>query len=201
MSTADSRIAAELERVRARAEASALRRAGLRGPYARADCDLGRRVHALASEGRGAYLWGEPGTGKTWAAACAVRLAVEAAGFPDAPAARLVTAKRLLDEVREGYDGGDRRALERAERVALLALDDLGAERPTEWAIETLTRLLDTRASEGLPTVVTSNYRIGRLRDLWGGMAGKRVASRLAGACEPVEVAGPDLRIARRRSA
>lgn len=86
-------------------------------------------------------------------------------------------------------------ALRRAERYRLLALDDLGAERPTEWAIETLTRLIDTRVAEGLPTIVTSNYRIGQIRDLWGGMAGKRVASRLAGACRPIEVKGQDRRL------
>lgn len=170
--------------------------AGLVGSYAKAECPLGRRVHGLARSGRGAYLWGEPGTGKTWAAACAVRLWVEDEGrLTGVPDVRLVTAKRLLDEIRDGF-GGDDRSLESAERVGLLALDDLGAERPTEWAIETLTRLLDTRTARCLPTVVTSNYRIGQLRDLWGGMAGKRMASRLAGACEAIEVSGPDRRLA-----
>lgn len=192
MPTACSEIEAALERVRA----SRLRKCGLAGPYASADCGLGRRVYALAREGRGAYLWGEPGTGKTHAAACAVRMYCSRG-----MRARLVTAKRLLDEVRDGYGGGDRGALARAERVPLLALDDLGAERPTEWAVETLSSLIDARTAAGLPTVVTSNYRIGQVRDLWGGMAGKRVASRLAGACEPIEVTGPDRRLACSRTA
>ena len=133
---------------------------------------------------------GEPGTGKTYAAACAVRMAVL-----DGTSAKLVTTSRLLDDIRSEYDGGERGVLRRAERYRLLALDDLGAERPTEWAIETLTRLIDTRVAEGLPTIVTSNYRIGQIRDLWGGMAGKRVASRLAGACRPIEVKGQDRRL------
>ena len=169
---------------------SRLRKAGLRGPYAEADCDLGKRMAKLAGKGEGAYLWGEPGTGKTYAAACAVRLAVL-----DGTSAKLVTTSRLLDDIRSEYDGGERGALRRAERYRLLALDDLGAERLTEWAIETLTRLIDTRVAEGLPTIVTSNYRIGQIRDLWGGMAGKRVASRLAGACRPIEVKGQDRRL------
>ena len=50
-------------------------------------------------------------------------------------------------------------------------------------------------SSDGLPTIVTSNYRIGQIRDLWGGMAGKRVASRLAGACRAIEVKGQDRRL------
>lgn len=189
----------ELERILGELASSALRKAGLRGAYAGADCELGRRVASMAREGRGAYLWGQPGTGKTWAAACAVRLAVEAggarAGVPDA---WLVTSAGLLGMVRDGYGIGDCGALERACRVGLLALDDLGAERATPWAVETLTRLVDARCSAGLPTVVTSNWRIGQMRDRWGGMEGKRLASRLAGACAPIEVAGPDRRLAAR---
>ena len=192
----DPELAAILEGL----AASRLRAAGLRGRYASADSGLGRRVWGLARQGRGAYLWGEPGTGKTWAAACAVRLAVEEAveEAPLFPDARLVSAADLLAEVREGFDGGDRGALSRACRVGLLALDDLGAERPTPWAVETLTRLVDARASAGLPTVVTSNLRVGRLRDRLGGVEGKRLASRLAGACEAIEVAGPDRRLGAR---
>ena len=175
----------------ARIRASRLRKAGLAGGYARADSELGRRVYALAREGRGAYLWGRPGTGKTHAAACAVRM------YSDrGERARIVTAKRLLDDVRDGYGGGEnRRALERAARVPLLALDDLGMERATDWAVETLSALIDERVAAGLPTIVTSNYKVGDLAALWGGMEGARCASRLVGACERIEVAGPDRRV------
>lgn len=181
----------EVLRAEEQARACLLRRAGLVGPYAAADCDLGRDVWRRASEeGRGTYLWGEPGTGKTYAACCAARLAVESG-----MRARKATAKRLLDEVKEGWDQRDPDVMRRFEGYDLLVLDDLGTERPTPWAMEELTRLIDARAEEGRPTVVTSNYRIGALRDMWGGMEGKRVASRLAGACESVEVAGPDRRL------
>ncbi len=189
-STHDSELAEVIERMRV----SRLRKAGLMGEYAKADCETGRRVYRLASLGKGSYLWGGPGRGKTYAAACAVRMALEGASRGRLNA-KLVTAKRLLDDIRDGYDGGDRYALERAETYPLLALDDLGAERPTDWAIETLTRLIDTRTARGLATVVTSNYSIGELRKLWGGMSGARIASRLAGACESIEVAGPDRRL------
>lgn len=169
---------------------SRMAKAGLRGPYAAADCPEGRRVYSLALAGRGSYLYGATGRGKTWAAACAVRLAAEGGRR-----ARLVTSRRLLEEIRGGYDGGDRFALDRAARTWLLVLDDLGAERPTDWAIEQLTGLVDERVSAGLPTVVTSNYAPGELGRLWGGMPGARIASRLGGACEMVEVAGPDRRL------
>lgn len=161
------------------------------GAYASADSELGRRVYALAREGRGAYLFGTPGTGKTHAAACAVRMWCDRGG-----GARLVTAKRLLDDVRDGYRGdGDRRALERAARVPLLALDDLGLERRTDWGVEEISALIDGRTAAGLPTVITSNYSLGELATLWGGVDGARAASRIAGACERIAVEGPDRRL------
>lgn len=169
---------------------SRLRKAGLRGDYMEADSPEGRAVFERFKQGRGTYLYGLTGRGKTWAAACCVRLAVS-----QGRKARLMTTKALLDAVKAEYDGGERGALKRAERYELLALDDLGMERTTEWAMETLTGLIDARVADGLPTVITSNYSLGDLRDRWGGMQGARIASRIAGACERVEVAGPDRRL------
>lgn len=184
----------ELAEIRLRVLESRLSKAGLRGVYMRARSDVGERVCALVESGRGAYLWGEPGRGKTYAAAHAIRVAVESSRGSKLPA-KLVSAKHLLDSIRDGFNGGDRDALRRAEAVPLLALDDLGAERTTDWAIETLGSLIDARTAEGLPTIVTSNYSLGQLRELWGGMPGARIASRLGGACERIEVTGRDRRL------
>lgn len=187
-STADS----ELEAALAQAMASRLRKAGLVGRYASARSELGERVLGLVRSGAGAYLWGKPGRGKTWAAAHVVREVVEGSAPHGRVPARLVTAKTLLDMVRDGFNGGDRGALARLERVPVLALDDLGAETVTPFSVETLTALLDARYAAGLPTVVTSNLSLGELHRLWGGNSGARVASRIAGMCERIEVAGED---------
>ena len=181
----------EYRKIRAKMLESRLRKAGLHGEYATAACTEGALTYRRARDGRGTYLWGMPGRGKTYAAAAAVRLAVR-----DGLTAKLVTAKGLLDAIKAEWDGGERGALERAERCDLLALDDLGVERPTEWAMETLTGLIDARVAAGLPIIVTSNYSLGELRDRWGDMPGMRVASRLGGACERIEMAGSDRRLA-----
>lgn len=170
---------------------SRLRKAGLRGVYAEARCDEGDAAFERAKAGRGTYFFGLPGRGKTYAASAAVRLAA-ANGY----ASKLVTAKALLDQVKAEYDGGARSALDYAAGYDLLALDDLGVEKPTEWAMETISDLIDKRVSAGLPTIVTSNYSLGELRERWGGMPGMRLASRLAGACERIEMTGDDRRLA-----
>lgn len=168
-----------------------LRKSGLRGDYLKADSPEGRACFERFRDGRGTYLHGLPGRGKTWAAACCVRLAVA-----QGRSCKLVTAKALLDAVKAEWDGGEKGTLKRAERYDLLALDDLGMERPTDWAMETITGLIDARVAEGLPTVITSNYSLGELRDRWGGMQGARLVSRIGGACDRVEMRGPDRRLA-----
>ena len=57
-------------------------------------------------------------------------------------------------------------------RIPLLALDDLGMERWTEWAVETLCGLVDERVKRGLPTVFTSNYALGDVKRALGGVEG-----------------------------
>lgn len=170
---------------------SRIRKAGLRGAYAEAECPEGHAAFERFKRGRGTYLHGLPGRGKTYAAAACARLAVL-----HAYKTRLVTAKALLDQVKAEYDGRERDALKRAERYDLLVLDDLGMERPTEWAMETISGLIDARVADGRPTVITSNYSLGELRERWGGMEGARLVSRIAGACERVEVKGADRRLA-----
>lgn len=184
------RSSKEYQELMAKQRACRLHKAGLHGVYASARCEQGEHLFELVSIGTGSYIFGDPGTGKTYAAAAAVRLALKS-GLT----AKMITAKRLLDAIKEGYDANDSYALESAETVQLLVLDDLGAERPTDWAIETLSSLIDTRYATDLPTIITSNYRLGELRDLWSGMAGARVASRIAGACKVIHFEGKDRRL------
>lgn len=172
-------------------------RTGLAGLYAKADCSLGYEIFNGALEGRGAYLFGKPGRGKTYAAACAVRLWTEYF-FPGRKrSAWLVQSKRLLDQIKRDYDEREDYASMRACNASLLVLDDLGAERVTDWSKETLESILDHRLSHGLPTIVTSNYKIGDIAARWGGVDGERIASRLAGMCggKAIEVSGNDMRL------
>lgn len=180
----------ELAEIRRRIIESRLAKSGLRGAYRYAECPDGSAAYQRFANGRGTYFWGLPGRGKTYAAASAVRLAVLSGKN-----AKLVTTTGLLSSIKEGFDTNDFSPLARAKGYALLALDDLGVEKPTDWAMEIITTLIDARCASGLPTIITSNYSLGDLRDRWGGMSGMRLASRIAGACERIEVTGPDRRL------
>lgn len=110
------------------------------------------------------------------------------------------TGADLLDELRRGYgDGTFPATLERARTVSLLAIDDLGVEKPTDWVLERLFVILDARYNghfDGngkpvmLPTFVTTNYGLEALAE----RIGPRVMERLLEQCRVIDVDGPNLR-------
>jgi hypothetical protein len=72
----------------------------------------------------------------------------------------------------------------------LLVLDDLGAERPTDWAVEQVRTLFDARYRKQLTTIVTTNFGShAEIADAIGGA----IASRLREYAW-VKVGGADLR-------
>lgn len=187
MSTATSDIAAQMALIRD----SRLRRAGLYGGYAKADCEAGKAAYSNALKGMGTYLHGKTGRGKTYIAASAVRRFVDSGRQ-----AKMLTGKKLLDGIKAAMDKGcdDPHFVERMERIPLLAIDDLGMEYDTDWAVSELCALMNERINRGLPTIITSNHRLGEISDKWG-VQGERLASRIAGSCAVVLVDGPDRRL------
>lgn len=137
----------------------------------------------------GLYLWSRTnGTGKTHLAA-AIALTVGDGFF--------INASELLDAVRDSYAGdGYCKEFQAARHAPLLVLDDLGAQRITEWGEERLYVLLNRRYDDLLPLVVTSNLAPDRLGDA----VGERIASRIMGMCAKVHVEGPDHRRLRGRT-
>jgi DNA replication protein DnaC len=72
----------------------------------------------------------------------------------------------------------------------LLVIDDLGAEKGTEWVVEQLYRIVDYRYRMCLPLVVTTNLSGREIRDRFG----DRILSRLVEACTAVKLTGDDKR-------
>jgi DNA replication protein DnaC len=80
----------------------------------------------------------------------------------------------------------------------LLVLDDLGAEKPSEWVEETINLIVNTRYNERRPTIFTTNYEdIPDEADLESlrVRVGFRLHSRLHEMCEFLEYDGGDYRM------
>lgn len=73
----------------------------------------------------------------------------------------------------------------------VLYLDDLGTEKPTDWALQTLYLLIDRRYREMLKTNISSNLSLDELAD----RLDDRISSRIAGMCRVVHLKGKDRRL------
>jgi DNA replication protein DnaC len=148
--------------------------------------ELGAPLDEWALEGtKNVVLFGPVGTGKTHAAVAAAHRALTHLGL----AVGFWPVTDLLDQLRPGAEAG---TMEAASRVGLLILDDLGAERPTDWTGERLYSILNHRWLHLLPTLVTCNAtQLSELPEL----CGARVWSRLAQGSLLLRVTGPDRRL------
>ena len=102
------------------------------------------------------YIAGPIGTGKTMLASC---LACDL--IRKGHTVRWSNVGDLLRTLRATFNDRSRneeQVIDEFSRVPILVLDDLGKERPTEWAAEQLFALFNHRYDYNRPTIVTTNY-------------------------------------------
>ena len=149
----------------------------------------------------GLFIHGVRGTGKTMLAAIIANERAQA-GSP----VLFASVPDLMADIRSSFkDGTTSEAVQAVKNTPFLVLDDLGAEKMTEWVGEQLFCIVNHRYNERLQTVVTSNYSpteiIGHMAtvdkrgNVIDDMQGQRIMSRIYGMCERVEIKGADWRM------
>jgi len=154
------------------------------------------------ADAQGLYLAGQVGTGKTHTAWFAVgHWCLETETVPFTPRTQGVEGwstagptiiftrmTDLLDDLRPG--DGARQRVRDCQNTKLLVIDDIGAEKASEWTQERLYSVIDHRYANLLPLIVTSNLPPSKLAE----QTGERAASRLAEMCTVVAMTGGDRR-------
>ena len=149
---------------------------------------------------RGLFFLGEPGVGKTHLAVAILKQVILTRGARGI----FYDTRDLLKLIRGTYNDTNKTTeldvLRPVMEADLLVLDDLGAEKTSEWVEETLNLIVNTRYNERRATIFTSNYpdlppdaspAVITLHD----RIGFRMRSRLHEMCDFLDLEGADYRM------
>jgi DNA replication protein DnaC len=153
--------------------------------------EFASELESRLEQGRGLWLSGDTGTGKTTLAMLASK---EALGRDRSVA--IYSLPKLLARIRRTYDAepdGDSYStfFDRLTAVDLLHIDDFGAEKRSDWVLEQLYALVNERYEDERSILVTTNLTVDKLEE----QIGRRTVSRLTETCEQIALFGVDRRL------
>ena len=138
----------------------------------------------------GLILWGKVGTGKSYFAACIANALMERE-----ISVCMTNFALILNDLAASYK--DRNEyIDRLCSFPLLILDDFGMERGTEYGLEQVYNVIDSRYRSGKPLIVTTNLTLEELRNPED-TAHARIYDRLTEMCSPVCITGENFRKAK----
>jgi DNA replication protein DnaC len=147
------------------------------------------RIGEHLDAGRGLWLMGPVGTGKTTLAMLVSKGALEAGR-----SVAIYSLPRLLNEIRDTHRAERSHVdlLDCLSAVDLLHIDDVGAERTTDWVLEELYSIVNARYEDQKSMLITTNLDPAEL----GAQITMRTVSRLAEMCDKLQLLGHDRRMA-----
>lgn len=135
----------------------------------------------------GYLLWGSVGTGKSFFAACIANALME----KEIPV-RMTNFAAVLNDLSGSYEGRNA-YIARLCRYPLLILDDFGMERGTEYGLEQVYNVIDSRYRSGKPLIVTTNLSLDELQHPQD-TPHARIYDRLLEMCAPILFTGTNFR-------
>lgn len=142
------------------------------------------RFDLMMEKNQGLLFWGDVGTGKSFAAACIANYLLE----KKVPVI-MTSFVKLLELASNKSSAG----LSRLSSAKLVVFDDLGAERGTDYALEKVYNIIDTRYRNRLPMILTTNLTIDDMKSETD-IRYSRIYDRILEVCYPMQFTGPSWR-------
>jgi DNA replication protein DnaC len=146
-------------------------------------------IDAKLDAGRGLWFMGPVGTGKTTLAMLVSKAALRAGR-----SVAIYSLPRLLNEIRDTHRA-ERSHLDLLDRLIaadLLHIDDVGAERTTDWVLEELYSIINGRYEDQRSVVITTNILD---QEALCEQITERTVSRLTEMCDELPLLGHDRRM------
>ena len=141
----------------------------------------------MQAENIGYLFWGGVGTGKSYLAGCIANALME----KEIPV-HMTNFALILNDLAASFENRNE-YISRLCRYPLLILDDFGMERGTEYGLEQVFNVIDSRYRSGKPLIVTTNLTLDDLRNPED-TAHSRIYDRLLSMCVPVRFTGENFR-------
>ncbi len=135
-------------------------------------------------DGKGLLLFGTVGTGERYFAACIANALIDK-GYR----VLFTNFPRVVSGIQGAGYGNGQEYIDSLQRYDLLILDDLGAERGSDFMLEQIFNVIDSRYTSGKPMILTSNLSAQELKSP-PDTRHARIYDRIMERCFPVEISG-----------
>lgn len=147
------------------------------------------RFNLMKQKNQGLLFLGNVGTGKSFAAACIANALMQSG-----VTVVMTSFIKILEEFDRGELERQRDIMDRLNTARLLILDDLGAERGTDYALEKVYHVVDSRYRSGRPLIITTNLALGEMMEE-SDIRRKRIYDRILETCYPMQFTGQSWRM------
>lgn len=137
---------------------------------------------------QGLLIYGPNGTGKSFSVAALCNELIDTGHE-----VKFTTFARIDQELGSGTRADRKTYIDSLNEYALLVLDDLGAERGSEYMQELIFSVIDSRYSSGKPMIITTNLSMHDLKNPQTAQQ-SRIYDRILQVCYPIEMTGASIR-------